>query len=83
MARMPRKSPPSPKTSRKIKHEAGIGLADPARLSNKQVQSLAGSVEAHIEPRRNEGRCPSRSPEYLNQDDASGRIESRYREEAR
>lgn len=52
MAKTPRKSPPSPKTSRKVKHEAGVGLADPARLSNRQVQSLAGSVEAHIEPRR-------------------------------
>ena len=52
MAKTPRKSPPSPKTSRKVKHEAGVGLADPARLSNRQVQSLAGSVEAHIEPRQ-------------------------------
>jgi len=40
-----------PKTSRKVKREAGIGLKNPKRLSNRQVQSLAGSVESHIEPR--------------------------------
>jgi hypothetical protein len=40
-----------PKTSRKVKHEAGIGLKNPTRLSDRQVRSLAGSVEAHIEPR--------------------------------
>jgi hypothetical protein len=44
--------PLSPSTSRKVKREAGIGLADPTRSSNRQVQSLAGSVEAHIEPRQ-------------------------------
>jgi hypothetical protein len=62
MAKTPRKSPPSPKTSRKVKHEAGIGLADPTRLSNTQVQSLAGSVEAHIEPRRNNRPSPPKKP---------------------
>jgi hypothetical protein len=41
-----------PKTSRKIKREMGVGLANPQRLTDRQVQSLAGSVGAHIEPRR-------------------------------
>ena len=54
--------PPSPKTARKVKREAGIGLADPSRLSNRQVQSLAGSVEAHIEPRRNNRTSPPKKP---------------------
>jgi len=40
-----------PKTSRKVKREMGVGLAHPQRLTDRQVQSLAGSVGAHIEPR--------------------------------
>jgi hypothetical protein len=48
-----------PKTSRKVEHEAGVGLKNPKRLSDRQVQSLAGSVEAHIEPRRTgRGKSP-------------------------
>jgi len=43
---------PEPITSRKIKRLAGIGLKTPSKLSNEQVQELAASVEAHIEPRR-------------------------------
>ena len=43
---------PSPITSPKIKHIAGVGLKTPSKLSNKQVQELAASVEAHIEPRK-------------------------------
>jgi hypothetical protein len=62
MAKTPRKPPPPPKTSRKVKHEAGVGLAAPARLSNRQVQSLAGSVEAHIEPRRKTRPSPPKKP---------------------
>ncbi len=42
---------PAPITSQKIKHLAGIGLATPSKLTPKQVQELAASVEAHIEPR--------------------------------
>ena len=53
---------PSPQTSRKVKREMGIGLANPADLSNKQVQSLAGSVGAHIEPRRNNRRSSPKKP---------------------
>jgi hypothetical protein len=51
---MARKTPPcdpSPLTSRTIKHLAGKGLRAPSTLSTKQVQKLAASVEAHIEPR--------------------------------
>lgn len=40
------------KTSSKVKHEAGIALAKPRALTKKQVQSLAGAVEAHIQPRK-------------------------------
>lgn len=43
---------PAPVTSPKIKHLAGIGLKTPSKLTNKQVQELAASVEAHVEPRR-------------------------------
>ena len=45
--------PPSPLTSRQIKHIAGRGLEAPSQLSTKQVQKLAASVMAHIEPRKN------------------------------
>jgi hypothetical protein len=43
---------PSPLTSPTIKHIAGKGLRAPSTLSTKQVQKLAASVEAHIEPRK-------------------------------
>lgn len=49
-----------PKTSRKIKHEAGVGLKKPSKLTNKQVRSLAGSVESHIEPRKRSKRKTKR-----------------------
>lgn len=51
---MSRKSPPvvpSPLTSPTIKHIAGQGLKAPSTLTTRQVQKLAASVEAHIEPR--------------------------------
>ena len=43
---------PAPLTSSGIKHIAGIGMKTPSKLTNKQVQKLAASVEAHIEPRK-------------------------------
>jgi hypothetical protein len=43
---------PSPITSPKIKHIAGVGLKTPSKLTTKQVQELAASVAAHIEPRK-------------------------------
>lgn len=58
---MPKKYPPAePITSRQIKHIAGVGLKTPSKLTTKQVQKLAASVEAHIEPRRTQGRGPNR-----------------------
>jgi hypothetical protein len=39
------------KTGKTVKHEAGKGLSKPGSLTKKQVQSLAGSVAAHIQPR--------------------------------
>jgi len=42
---------PLPVTSPKIAHIAGVGLATPSKLTNKQIQELAASVERHIEPR--------------------------------
>jgi hypothetical protein len=50
--------PPSePITSPAIKRIAGQGLRAPSTLSTKQVQKLAASVQAHIEPRRsNQGK---------------------------
>jgi hypothetical protein len=44
---------PAPVTSPKIQRIAGIGLKTPSKLTNKQIQSLAASVEAHKEPRKN------------------------------
>ncbi len=44
--------PPSPITSTKVKHLAGEGLRRPSQLSTKQVQELAASVMAHVEPRK-------------------------------
>jgi hypothetical protein len=52
---MPKSKPvstPSPITSPKIKHIAGVGMKTPSKLTTKQVQELAASVEAHIEPRK-------------------------------
>ena len=43
---------PSPITSPRIKHLAGVGMATPSKLTTKQIQELAASVEAHIEPRK-------------------------------
>lgn len=40
-----------PNTGRRIKRVAGRGLKNPQKLTTRQVQKLAGSVEAHIEPR--------------------------------
>jgi hypothetical protein len=58
---MKRKYPPAePITSRKIKRIAGIGLKTPSKLTTKQVQGLAASVEAHIEPRKPAGRGKSK-----------------------
>ena len=55
---------PAPITSPKIKHLAGIGLATPSKLSNKQVQELAASVEAHIEPRRSNSKLSKAERRY-------------------
>jgi hypothetical protein len=44
--------PPAPITSAKVKRLAGEGLRRPSQLSTKQVQDLAASVMAHIEPRK-------------------------------
>jgi hypothetical protein len=44
--------PPAPLTAPRIKHIAGKGLEAPSTLTTKQVRELAGSVMAHIEPRR-------------------------------
>jgi hypothetical protein len=56
MARSKPPSVPSPITSSRIKHLAGVGLRTPSKLSTKQVQELAASVEAHIEPRHKHRR---------------------------
>lgn len=45
------KMPPSPLTSSTIKALAGKGMRAPSTLTNAQIQKLAASVEAHIEPR--------------------------------
>lgn len=39
------------KTSKAVKHAAGEALKKPGSVSKKQVQKIAGSVEAHIQPR--------------------------------
>lgn len=44
--------PPAPITSTRVKHLAGEGLKRPSQLSTKQVRELAGSVLAHVEPRK-------------------------------
>ena len=46
------KMPPSPLTSPIIKHIAGEALQHPSMVPTKQVQKLAASVMAHIEPRK-------------------------------
>ena len=51
MPKVPPLKTPAPITSPKIKHIAGVGLKTPSKLTNKQIQELAASVEAHIEPR--------------------------------
>ncbi|QVN21010.1 hypothetical protein [Burkholderia pyrrocinia] len=38
-------------TSKAVKHAAGEALRKPTSVTKKQVQKLAGSVEAHIQPR--------------------------------
>ena len=43
---------PLTKTSPSVRHEAGVGLKEPSNLTKKQIQSLSGSVEAHIQPRK-------------------------------
>lgn len=51
---MPNKKPviPAPMTALGIKRLAGKGLRAPSTLTSKQIQQLAASVEAHIEPRK-------------------------------
>ena len=43
---------PEPLTSETIKKIAALGLNDPSRISQSQIQKLCGSVLAHIEPRK-------------------------------
>jgi hypothetical protein len=45
-------SNPEPITSPAIRRIAGKGLSAPSTLTPKEVQKLAASVEAHIEPRK-------------------------------
>lgn len=49
-----------PRTFRYIRHLAGEALKDPGSVTERQVQELAGSVMAHIEPRRTTGRRPNK-----------------------
>ncbi|MFL9859465.1 hypothetical protein PQR72_27660 [Paraburkholderia madseniana] len=39
------------KTGKSVKHIAGEALKKPASITKKEVQKLAASVEAHIQPR--------------------------------
>lgn len=48
---------PAPKTARYIKQLASEGLARPSKLKAAQVQELAASVMAHIEPRVNNAKA--------------------------
>jgi hypothetical protein len=41
----------STKTTKAVKHIAGEGLKKPGKLTKKEVQKIAGSVESHIQPR--------------------------------
>ena len=43
---------PEPLTSDTIKKIAALGLNDPSRISQSQIQKLCGSVLAHVEPRK-------------------------------
>jgi hypothetical protein len=55
LARDPRRMKhltPALLTDPRIKHLAGIALANPAKLSLHEIQELAASVLAHIEPHR-------------------------------
>ncbi len=36
----------------KIKHQGGVGMQNPKNPTLKQEQTLAASVEAHIQPRK-------------------------------
>lgn len=44
--------PPAPLTSPKIKRLAGEALKHPSTMSAEELRELAGSVLAHIEPRK-------------------------------
>ena len=57
MAKTPSK-PPS--TSPTVKHLGGVGMKTPKKLAPKQVQKLAASVEAHIEPRGKKKKPPKK-----------------------
>lgn len=65
MPKAPTKLPlrPAKKNSPRVKREFGVGLANPQDLTNKQVQSLAGSVGAHM-PRKSkaENRYGKKTP---------------------
>ena len=45
--------PPSPITSAKIKHLSGVAETTPSKLTNQEIRQLGASVQAHIEPRKN------------------------------
>jgi hypothetical protein len=66
MATTPRKPRviPAPRTARYIKELAGEGLARPSKLTAAQVQELAASVMAHIEPRATNTppKAPTKQP---------------------
>jgi len=54
MAKTPKPPmPPSPITSPTIKRLSGIAEKTPSKLTNEQIRSLGASVQAHIEPRKN------------------------------
>jgi hypothetical protein len=52
MAKKSSSRPPAPLTSPKIKHLAGEALKHPSTMSAAELRELAGSVMAHIEPRK-------------------------------
>jgi hypothetical protein len=55
------KKPTKPtSTSETVKHLGGKGLKKPKSLEPKQVQELAGSVEAHIQPRGKNKKPPKK-----------------------
>ena len=43
--------PPSPHTSKQVRHIASEGLQRPSSLDAAEVRTLAASAMAHIEPR--------------------------------